>query len=84
MPISELLDDHQDALKVKEGEVADLCQGREELSVAGKVVSEEISQLKVDLCHEVTACSSQEEELAWLRKELAQLGEELGKRGWRC
>ena len=33
--ISELLDDHQDALKVKESEVADLHRGIEELSVVG-------------------------------------------------
>ena len=32
--ISELLDDHRDALKAKEGEVADMLQEMEELSIA--------------------------------------------------
>ena len=79
--ISELLDDHWDALKAKKSEVADLCWGMEELSVVRKAATEKISQLKVNLCHEVTARSSQDEELARRREELAQLGEELGKKG---
>ena len=40
----------------------------EGLSVAGKTTTKEISQLKVDLCREVTARSSQKEELARLRE----------------
>ena len=64
--ISELLDEHRDALKAKEGEVADLCRGKEELSAAGKAVTEEISRLKEDLCQEVRARSSQKEELVRL------------------
>ena len=64
MLISEFLDDYWDALKAKEGVVADLRRRMEELSVAGKAATEEISWLKVDLCHEVTARSSREEELA--------------------
>jgi len=79
--ISELLDDHWDVLKVKEGEVADLRQGMEELSTVGNVANEEISPLKEDLCHEVRAHSSQEEELVQLREELVQLEEELRKMG---
>ena len=47
----------------------------EGLSAAGKTTIEEISQLKVNLCHEVTARSSWEEKLARLR-------EELRKKGW--
>jgi len=55
------LEDHQDALKVKEDKLADFCWGEEELSAVGKAATEEISQLKEDLCHEVRACLSQEE-----------------------
>ena len=40
MLISELLDDHHDALKAKKGEVADLHRGM--VSVAGKATTEEI------------------------------------------
>jgi len=47
--ISELLDDHQNAPKAKEGEAADLCREMERLSTAGKTTAEEISQLTVDL-----------------------------------
>ena len=60
--------------------MADLHRGME-LSAARKAATEEINQLKVDLCREVTARSSREEELARLREELAWLGEELGKNG---
>jgi len=76
----ELLDDHRDTLKAKKGEVADLRWGMEKLSAAEKAATEEISQLKVNLCHEVASCSSQEKELVRLRKELARLEEELGKK----
>jgi len=67
--------------KGEEGEVVDLRQGMEELSVAGKTATEEISQLKVDLYHEVVAHSSREEELVWLTEELVRLREKLGKKG---
>ena len=46
----------------------------EELSTAEKAA---IDCLKVDLDHEVVVRSSRD-------KELAQLREELDKRGWRC
>ena len=46
MLLSELLDDHRDALKAREGEVDDLRWGMEKLSVAGKATNEEISWLK--------------------------------------
>ena len=74
MLLSELLYDHRDALKAKEGKVADLCQGMEKLSAAGKAATEEISRLKVDLSHEAVVRSS-------LEKELAQLSGELEKKG---
>ena len=61
--LSELLDDHRDALKEREGEVSDLRQGMEELNAAGKAATEEISRLKVDWGREVVAHSSREEEL---------------------
>jgi len=43
---------------MKEGEVADLRRGMEELSIVGKVTTEEFSQLKVDLGHEAEVRSS--------------------------
>ena len=64
--ISELLDEHRDALKAKEGEVADLYRGMEELSAAGQVATKEIRRLKEDLCCEVKTRSSWEEELVRL------------------
>jgi len=39
----------------------------EELSVAEKASTEEISRLKVDLDHEAVVCSSREKELKQLR-----------------
>ena len=57
---------------MKEGEVADLHQEMDGLSIAGKTATGEISQLKVNLCHEVTARSSRKEELARLREEIAR------------
>jgi len=72
--ISELLDDHQDALKAKEGEIATSCREMKELSAAKKTVTEEVSRLKVDLDHETVVCSNQEE--------MAQLKEELAQRRW--
>ena len=45
MPISELLDDHREALKKKDDDIADLCRRMEELSAVEKVAAEEISQL---------------------------------------
>ena len=41
------------------------------------MTTEEISQLKVDLCCEVTARSSREEELARLREQLGKKGSEM-------
>ena len=73
----ELLDDHLDALKAKKGEVVDLLQEMGSLSATGKTTTEEISQLKVDLCREVTAHSSQEEELARVRQKLGKKGLEM-------
>ena len=69
-----LLDDHRNALKTKEGEVADLRRETEGLHV---VTTEEISWPKVDLCCEVKACSSREEELMRLREELGKMGSEM-------
>ena len=43
MLLSELQDDHMDALKARKGEVADLRREMEELSAAGKAVTEKIS-----------------------------------------
>jgi len=40
-------------------------------------MTEEISQLNVDLCYEVTACSHQEEELTRLREELGKKSSEM-------
>ena len=59
-----LLDDHRDALKVREGEVSDFCRRMEELSAAGQTATEEISRLKKDLSHEVAAHSNREEKVA--------------------
>ena len=70
MLILELLDDHRVALKAKKGEAADLRREMERLSTAGKMATEEISQLKVGLCHEVTTCSCREGKLARVREEL--------------
>ena len=44
--ISELLDDHRDALKAKEDEVVNLHRGMKELSTTGNATTEEISRLK--------------------------------------
>ena len=62
MIILKLQDDHRDAMKAKKGEAADLCQGMEKLSAAGKAATEEISRLKVDLNHEAVVRSSLEKE----------------------
>jgi len=61
--------------------MADLCRGMEKLSVAGKAATKEISRLNEDLCNEVRARSSREEELVRLREELTRLWEKLGKKG---
>ena len=45
MLIFELLDDQREALKEKDGEVADLRRRIEELSVAEKAATEKISQV---------------------------------------
>ena len=60
--ISELLDDHQDALK-EEGTITDLRQKMKELSAAREAAAEKINQLQADLDHEVTIQSSREKEL---------------------
>ena len=44
------------------------------------MTTEEICQLKVDLCREVTTCSSREEELARLREELGKKSSEVLER----
>ena len=44
----ELLDDHWDALKAREGKVADLHGGMEKVIVAEKAMTEETNRLKVD------------------------------------
>ena len=63
------------------------------LTCAGRCVAttEEISQLKVNLCYEVMARSSREEKLSRLREELAKKGlemlekdSELQERGLYC
>ena len=51
----------------------------EELSAAGKAVTEEIGRLKVDLDHEAGVRSSREKELAQLREELDKRGSEMLK-----
>ena len=43
MLISELLDDHRESLKEKEGKIFDLYRQMEELSTAGKAATEKIS-----------------------------------------
>ena len=79
MLISKLLDDHRDALKAKEGEVADLRQEVEELSAMGKVATEEISWHKVYLDHKAMVRSSREKKVAQLRGEIAKKGSEMLK-----
>jgi len=49
----------------------------ERLSVAGKTVTEEISQLKVDLCRKVMAHSCRKKELARVREELGKKSSEM-------
>jgi len=65
--LSELLDDHRDALKAREGKVSDLCRRIEGLSSVGQAASKEIGRLKEDLGCEVAAHLSREEEVAQLR-----------------
>ena len=50
---SELLDDHQNAMK-EEGTITDLRQKMEELNAAREAAAKKINQLQVDLDHEVT------------------------------
>ena len=59
---------------MKEGEVTDLHWEMEGLHVA---TTEEISQLKVDLCCKVMAHSSWEEELTRLMEELRKKSSEM-------
>ena len=66
--LSELLDDHQNALKAREGEVSDLCRRMKELSATGQAATEEIGWLKEDLSREVSAHLSREEEVMQLRE----------------
>jgi len=49
----------------------------EGLDAARKTTTEEICQLKVDLCREVTARSTREEDLVRLREELGKKGSEM-------
>jgi len=56
-----VLDDHQDALKARKGEVSDLRQRMEELNDVGQTKTEEIRRLKEDLSREVAARLSREE-----------------------
>ena len=79
MLLSELLDDHRDALKARECEVADLRRKMEGLSATGKATTEESSWLKVDLGREVVARSSRED-VVQLRVELEKKGSEMLKR----
>ena len=78
--LSELLDNHQDALKVIEGKISDLCQRMAELSVAGKVVTEEIGWLKEDLSREVAVRLGREEKVVQLKGELEKKGSKVLKR----
>ena len=65
---SELLDDHRDALKEKEGTIAKLRQKVEELSAAGEAAAEKINRLQAE-DQEVAVQSSQKKELEQLRGE---------------
>ena len=78
--LSELLDDHRDALKVREGKVFDLHLRMEELSAAGQAVTKEIGQLKENLSHEVAARLSYEEEVVRLKGKLEKKGSDVQKR----
>ena len=78
--LSELLDDHQDALKVMEGKISDLCWKMGELSTAGQAETEEIRHLKEDLSREVAVRLSREEEVVQLNGELEKKGSEVLKR----
>ena len=76
--LSGQLDELQDALKVREGEVSDLCQRMEKLSAAGQATAEDIGRLKENLGREVAARLGQEvEEVAQLRGELEKKGSEM-------
>ena len=78
--LSELLDDHQDTLKAREGKVSDLGWRMAELSVVGQVVTEEIGWLKEDLSREVAVRLSREEEVVQLNGELEKKGSKVLKR----
>ena len=67
MLIFELLDDHIEALKERDGEVADLCQKVKKLNAAEKASTEEISQLQANLDHEAVVHSHREEEQKQLK-----------------
>ena len=76
--ISELLDDHREALKERDGEIADLHRRVEELSAAEKVATE-ISRLRANLDHEAVLRSNRKE-LKQHRRELEKKGLEMLKR----
>ena len=78
--LSELLDDHRDALKARKGEVSDLRRRMEELSAAEQIATEEIGLLRENLSREVAARLSREEELVLLKGELEKKGSEVLKR----
>jgi len=67
---SELLDAHRDALKEKEGTIAELLRRMKEHSAAGEVVSSKVSRLQAHLDHEVVVQQGREKELERLRGEL--------------
>ena len=76
MPISELLDDHREALKKKDGEVTDLRRRMEEFSAAAKAAAEEVSRLRANLDHGAVVRSN--------REELEELRESWRRSAWRC
>ena len=71
MTTSELLNDHQDALK-EEGMITELRQKLRELSVTREVATKKINQLLADLDPEVVVQSSWENEVELLRSEFRE------------
>jgi len=78
--LSELLDDHRDALKARKGEVSDVRRRMEDLSAVWQAANEEIGRLKEDLSREVAARLSRKEEVVHLRGEVDKKGSEMLKR----
>jgi len=77
VPLFELLDDHWDALKAREGEISELHRRMKELSAAMQATTEENGWLKEDLIRKVATRLSREEEGM-------QLMREPEKKGQRC